>query len=107
MAISYPVDCDSPRKKTEWLYRAQELLRLIHNGFSKWYHEGLTQTQYDKFPQKVKLKYPYKTQIVEEVFSQFITDDFMPRSNKICTQINIQRRLLKESIVWTIDVGDI
>lgn len=107
MAINYPVDCDSPRKKTEWLYRAQELLRLLHNVFSKWLREGLTQVQYDKLPQKVKNRYPYKPQLTLQDWNKFYRKDFRPRNDKICTQMNIQRAQLKESTVWNIKVEDI
>lgn len=107
MAIKFPANCDSPRKKTEWLYRAQELLRLLHNAFSKWLHKGLTQVQYDKLPQKVKNKYFYKPQLSQEDWDKFYREDFRPRNDKICTQINIQLAQLKQSIVWNIKVEDI
>ena len=107
MAINYPIDCDSPRKKTEWLYRAQELLRLLHNAFSKWLHEGLTQVQYDKLPQKVKSKYPYKPQLTKEDWDKFYREDFRLRNDKICAQIGIQRAQLKQSTIWAIEVEGI
>lgn len=107
MAIKYPVDCDSPRKKTEWLYRAQELLRLLHNIFGKWYREGLTQVQYDKLPQKIKDKYSYKVQLAESKWKQFLNEDFEPRSQKISNQICVQREQLKQSNTWSIEVGNV
>lgn len=107
MAITYPLDCDTPRKRTEYVYRAQELLRRVHNGFSKWFHEGLTEVQYNLFPLKVKNKYPYVPQISQEDWDRFKQEDFEPRSNKVCQAICVQRAYLKESVEWTIDVGDI
>jgi hypothetical protein len=59
MAFNYPEDCDSPRRKAEFLYKAQEELRILHNIFSKWLHEGLTSEEYDELPFKIKEKYPY------------------------------------------------
>ena len=107
MAISYPTDCDSPRRRLEYLYRAQELLRLFHNVFSRWRRTGLTQTQYNKLPAKIKNKYPYKPQLTQGDILSFLADDFEPRSQKICSQINIQRGVLKQSTHWTPKVEDI
>ena len=123
MAITYPVDCDNPRRKTEWLYTAQELLRHIHNLFSYWFHNQITQAQYDNPPLPdvpsilkpvvrriftyLKNKYPYKTQLTQDDWNAFCKEDFRPRSDKICTQINIQRKQLKESTQWSPNVEDI
>ena len=106
MAISYPPNCDSPRKRTEYLYRAQELLRLIHNAFAKWHRTGLTQNQYNKLPNKIKNKYPYKAKLTDSDMKGFYDDVFMPISSKICNQIGIQRALLFESVEWTPAVED-
>lgn len=124
MAITYPPDCDTPAKRTEWLCRAQELLRFVHNIFSYWFHNEITQKQYDNPPlppevdeqaeglvravfTKLKNKYPYKLQLAQEDWDRFYREDFRPRSDKICTQINIQRSQLKQSTNWPIDIGDI
>lgn len=107
MALIYPANCDTASKKTEYLYRAQELLRLVHNTFSKWYCEGLTQDQYDKLPEKIKIIYPYKFQLTKTDWDKFDKEDFMPRSNKICNQIGIQRAVLKKSTSWAINIEDI
>ena len=123
MAIIYPVDCDTPAKKTEWLYAAQELLRHIHNFFSYWHHNQITQVQYDNPPLPnvplllrpmvktaftyLKNKYPFKVQLAQADWDKFIEEDFTPRSRKISGQIGIQRAALKNSIEWTIKVNDI
>lgn len=123
MAITYPSDCDTPAKKTEWLYAAQELLRHIHNLFSYWFHNPITQAQYDSPPLPtvpsnlrpavkmafayLKNKYPFKAQLTQVDWDKFIDGDFTPKSRKISGQIGIQRALLKNSIVWTINVGEI
>ena len=123
MAITYPSGCDSARRKTEWLYAAQEILRHIHNLFSYWYHNEITQAQYDNPPlpdipselrpttrrvfNYLKSKYPYKAQLTQEDWDKFYEEDFKPRSVKICTQINIQRRELKNSIAWDVEIENI
>ena len=123
MAITYPIDCDTSAKKTEWIYAAQELLRHIHNLFSYWLHNSITQAQYNNPPLPVvpenlrpmvrtaftylKSKYPFKVQLTQMDWDKFIDEDFTPRSRKISGQIGIQRALLKNSVKWTINIGEI
>ena len=59
MTMEYPLTCDSARKKTEYLYKAQEELRILHNIFSKWLHEGLSKEEYEQIPEGIRVKYPY------------------------------------------------
>jgi len=106
MALRFPVDCDSPRRRTEYCYRAQELLRLIHNGMGRWYKVGLTQSQWDKFPQKVKNRYPYKPQLAKDQWDDF-TRLFEEFENKIIAPLLANRELLKQSTNWTVDVDNI
>lgn len=131
MAITYPPDCDIPRKRYQALHVGQEILRYVHNLFSRWYHNEITQAQYDNppMPQRppqitdenweeicnrirafftfLKTKYPYKPRLTQEDWDEFYRDDFSPRSHKICTQINIQRRKLKQLPEYDIKVEDI
>ena len=107
MAITYPTNCDTPRRKTELLYNAQEDLRLLHNVFSKWLHEGLTVEEYRKLPKKFQGKYPYIVKLLKADWNRFQKEDFTPRSNKICQGIGAQRAELKKSGQWSIDIGDI
>ena len=123
MAITYPSGCDSPRRKIEWLHAVQELLRHIHNLFSYWFHNEITQNQYDNPPlpnvpenlrpvvktafNYIKNKYPYKTQLTQADWDKFLQEDFEPRSNKICNQIGIQRASLKNSTMWGVNLNEI
>ena len=108
MAIKYPTDCDLPSKRTEYLYRAQELLRELHNYFSAWLHEGkLTETQHKNLPKTISTKYPHESKLSERDLKKFMDEDFTPRSDKICQEICVQRALLKSSSIWSIDIGEI
>lgn len=107
MPLTFPVDCDTPRKRVEYCYRAQELLRLIHNGMAKWRREGLTVAQWDRFPQRLKNRYPYDLQLPREQWDDFLTKVFENIQVKISHQIGVQKGLLKESLNWTINVEDI
>lgn len=108
MAINYPVNCDSSRKKTEFLYKAQEDLRLLHNIFSKWLHEGLTRKEYEGIPDILKKKYPFVDLKLSKInWDRFQKEDFTSRSNKICQEICVQRAVLKSSTAWPIDIGAI
>jgi len=106
MPLTFPVDCDSPRRRTEYCYRAQELLRLVHNGMGRWYREGLTETQWGKFPQRVKNRYPYKPQLTEEDWRDFVSL-FGRLNHKVAVKLLESRDQLKESIAWAIDVNEI
>lgn len=107
MALTFPIDCDTPAKRTEYCYRAQELLRRLHNGMGKWYKEGLTQTQWNKFPQKIKNRYPYAAQLSQADWGDFRNNVFEPIQHRIIEKLLTQRTLLSESITWSIDVEDI
>ena len=106
MALMYPQDCDSPRKRTEFLYKAQETLRLLHNIYSKWLHKGLTEEEYNWLPEKIRDKYSYVPNLSETDFAKFKDKVFTPKSDRICQEICVQRALLKTSD-WSIDLGDI
>lgn len=80
--ISFPMDCDTPALKTEYLYRAQELLRLYHNDEGKKFRDGvISDTEWHDFKTKV----------------------FDPLNDKISDAILEQRELLKHSL-WDIDL---
>jgi len=123
MAITYPVDCDTPAKKMEFLCAAQELLRHIQNLMGYWYRNGITQAQYDNPPMPnvpiqlkpavcrifnyLKSKYPYKPQLTKEDWDKFYREDFQPRSDKITAQKGIQDAQLKISTNWEVMIEDI
>lgn len=123
MAITYPVDCDTPAKKTEWLYRAQELLRHFHNLFGYWSQHEISQQQYDNPPlpdvdeqgrqllrtvfNYIKAKYPYTPQLSQEDWNRFLEEDYDPRKERVITQILLQRAQLKASTTWEVKIEDI
>ena len=107
MALTFPADCDTPAQRTEYCYRAQELLRLIHNGMGRWYREGLTHAQWDKFPRKIKNRYPYTPQLGHADWYDFTQNVFEPISGRITGNLLAQRALLFESTSWQINVEDI
>ena len=107
MEVVYPKGCDSPRRRTEFLYGLQEKLRVLHNVFSKWLHEGLTIEEYNALSKKFQGKYSYVKQLSKVDWDKFHGEDFTPRSDKICQGICVQRAELKKSVQWSVDVGDI
>ena len=107
MALTWPADCITPAQRTEYCYRAQELLRLLHNGMGKWYREGLTHTQWNKFPQKIKNRYPYTAQLSQAHWNDFRNNVFEPIQGRIIDKLLAQRALLFESTSWSINVEDI
>jgi len=126
---NFPGNVNTPAKKLEFSYRAQELLRLLHNFFVDWRDTGKTQEEWDALPNKIKTKYPYVSQINKGMVSKFLQQDFYPRSNTICEEILKHRssvlgqpdqdneeanaayskakKDMKNSKTYSIDVGDI
>lgn len=105
--LEFPPDCDTPAKRTEYCYRAQELLRELHNTMGRWYREGLTEEQWSEFPQKIKNRYPYKPQLSQDEWDEFLENVFEPISHRIAQGILNNRELLFQSQTWTINVEDI
>ena len=130
--INFPIDCDTPRRRTEYCYRAEELLRRLHNHMGWWYRgfdflrdaegklvrdsEGKvildhkapwTSVQYNKLPQKIKDRYPYKERMAKGERDDFEMNVFEPISNRITEKLLQNRELLFQSTNWTINVEDI
>ena len=104
--LTFPPTCDTVQKKLAYTCRAQEMLRYLHNVFSKWTHKGLTQKEYDLgvdvsevdgilvktvIPDKLKALYPYKPQMTVPEMEAYIKDQHKPRQNAISEQLGTQR----------------
>ena len=105
--LEFPPDCDTPAKRTEYCYRAQELLRQLHNGMGQWYREGLTFAQWEKLPQRIKDRYPYKTKLSQAEWDEFTSNVFEPINTRIVERLLGNRELLFQSKTWEIHVEDI
>ncbi len=78
----YPADCLTDADHTEYLYRAEELLRLEHNDMGTKYREGkITGAAWDAF-----------------------RNEWDERSLALTQEIVAYRRKHKESKRWAIDV---
>lgn len=107
MALTFPPDCETPAKRTEYCYRAQELLRRLHNVMGAWYREGIAQTKYDKLPLKIKNRYAYTPRLSEAAWLDFTADVFEPISRRITEKLLENRQHLFDSTTWAINVEDI
>jgi len=105
--MKFPQDCVSIADKAEYLYAAQEKLRLIHNAFARWYKEGLTQEQYSLLPEKIRNKYNYVEKLTFEDFKKFIAEDFEPRNMKVLDALAQIKSNLQKSNRFTIELEDI
>ena len=86
MALTFPGDCTTPAERTEYSYRAQELLRLDRNAKNEDFKEE---------------------KISENEWRTYLTNIFEPKQETIVTKILKQRALLKASTKWIIDIGTI
>jgi len=108
MTVNFPPTCTSDASRMAWCYRAQEKLRLVHNGVGKWWRTGLTQNQYNQFPTKIKNRYPYVAQISKADWDDFESNVFEPVSIAIMAALNVARQDAKDSTYWSPDLdGDI
>ncbi len=105
--FSFPGDCITPSQRTEYAYRCQELLRLLHNAMGTWGRDGLTLTQWNKFPAKIQTRYPYQLKLPIEQWNDFRSNIFESTSNNIAEAIVTQRDLLKASTKWSIITEDL
>lgn len=39
--LKFPTECTSAGDRTEYCYKAQEVLRIEHNVVGKWYRDGI------------------------------------------------------------------
>jgi hypothetical protein len=105
--MQYPVDCVTSGDKMEYLYAAQEKLRKLHNVFSAWCSQGLSQQLYDELPTQIRTKYAYVEKLSTNDFKKFIAEDMETRSQKIFDGISLAREQLKTSARWNIAIEDI
>ena len=103
----YPQDCTNARRKIEFLYRAQEILRQLHNTFVAWREDGISEVTWAGFPVQIRDMFPYRFRITPEIWKRFHDEEFMPRSGKICNEITIQRAEFKASADGSINIGEI
>ena len=105
--MKYPVDAVSNADKFEYCLIIKKLLRVFYNAFSRWASIGLTQVQYNKFPQVIKNKYPYVAVLPNATWKSFLNEDYEPRENIVMNQLMIKRQLLQDSTRWIVDIGDL
>ncbi len=95
--MEYPLDAVTAKDKTEYLYIAQEALRLLNNKFVEWHEDGLYLEDYEKLPVAIKKKYGFVNSIDLTMLKRFINEDFMPRSETLCQEISVKRAKLSKA----------
>jgi len=108
MEITFPANCTTDASRMAWCYRAQEKLRKFHNVMGKWFRGGITETVWNKLPNKAKARYPYKAQLTETEWRDFENVVFRTISTTITSALLANRELAKNSTYWSVDLdGDI
>ncbi len=95
--MEYPLDAVTAKDKTEYLYIAQEALRLLNNKFVEWHKDGLYLEDYEKLPVSLKRKYGFVNSIDLTMLKRFIDEDFLPRSAVVCQGIVVERSKLSKA----------
>lgn len=108
MALKFPINCVSIQDRTEYCYRAQEVLRLEHNVVGKWFREGITEAEYNTLSEKTKAVLPFKKQLTKVEWETFLAMIFEPMSSKITVDLLQNRDSLKNSTRFNlISIDDI
>lgn len=105
--IKYPMGCITPEDRTAFCYRAQELLRLMHNEVGRWWREGLTSTEYAKLPKLITDKFAYEGKLSDACLKDFRNNVFDPLNDANVEEILKNRELLKKSDNWDTDLNDL
>ena len=126
--INYPATCNTLRRQFQFCIRFQEVLRKLHNGFGKWYTQGISNIAYERgialfahylnvveYPQanietiknQIRTKYPYVPQISEAVWQQFKIEDFKPRQNILSAILPVIKQGLKDELEWSEDLPEV
>lgn len=91
-------DIMSNPEKMQYLLRARELLRKLHNVMGDWFRDGITQAKYDKFPAKVRNRYSFTlgVKLTKVQWDDFLSGwawGFMPLVQKINQHIGVQKQI--------------
>lgn len=124
MAFTYPAPINTPWKKVQYIFRLKEYVRLMNNFAAYWWHNGLTQDQYDNgmdaadfdprtarlygsgitwfvMNSQLKNKYAYTAQITEQAYRNFADIEWEPRLHVI--EDEIAAHVKAQSLVDTHD----
>ena len=121
--LMFPLECGTAQERLELTCRAQELLRYLHNVFSKWTTQGLAQKEYDEgvkasvedgiledtvIPDKLKALYPYQDGMDVEKMLVYIEKEHKPRQEAISEQLGSQRAKFEDEMqvmtTWDSDI---
>jgi len=115
--LRFPVDCDTPAKRTEYCYRVQELLRQRHN--QEWEDGGYKtaiatlNAEYEKDSKTIAAediparqeKLQADIEIAVASFRQWQQDWHEEEKEGVVTAALLENRaLLKQSTAWDIDI---
>jgi len=108
--IKFPVDCISATERTEYCYRAKEILRLEHNIVGAWYNPykpEITREQYDSLSEMVRKVFPFKTKLTLADWRTYEDTIYMPMNAKMENDLLQARAELKASTRWDINLDNI
>ena len=105
--IKYPTEIITNRDKLEFLYSAQEKLRLEHNEMGRKFRDGeIDSWAWEQYKNKFSSKnYELSCQIApirDDVIEQILGEDIV-----ITNKINQEKEKFKKSVRWDIDLNKI
>lgn len=94
--MKYPIDCTTPKERSEFLYKLQETLRLEHNSDET---QKLSKKQFE-----IWVKGTWKERsdnVIKEILKQRAL-----ASDKVVEEIQEEKHLLKSSTKWNPKLTD-
>lgn len=107
--MKFPQDCTTNEKKYHFVCRVQREARILYNKFSKWADVGITRSEYDQIPAKIKEAYPYMEKLSKDNWQKFFSK-FRQLSNEIAEELCTQRASIEDEFAAQsidIDLGEV
>jgi len=103
----YPSDCVTIADRAQWLRIQSRALRLYHNGFAKWFRDGITEAQYQNLPQNVRDNFAYEPKLSAVNWRRFLNEYYYPKLDRLATATSVVNRDLDMSDRWTGEVSEL
>ena len=83
---------DTWEKRAPWCHRGLDKLRRQTNGMRKWNDVGITQVRYNKFPLRVKNRYPYSAGLLSDAhWRDYLEHVFDPAFETFNTAVGLAK----------------
>jgi len=107
--IKFPKTCTTNHNRYQYLSKAQNVLKKLHNIFAEWKTVGITEETYSKLPAKLKARFAYAIVLSDEDWERFYRV-WKSKMLMVAEALSRYRALLEEEYTqsgWNVDIDDI